>query len=103
MRPKAGLGGMTAVPMAIAKQSMKPSVCLAPGGEVVDQLDMAVAVTQRIDAFDLVEVERRRMRARQSPEGVGQDLPAVRIVDASGDRELRLTLRHRRRQHQSLP
>ena len=50
---------MAAVSVAIAKQRMKPAVALAAGGEVVDQLDMAIAAAQRIDAIDLVEVEHR--------------------------------------------
>ena len=46
MSAKAGLGGMAALPVAIAEQRVQPAVAAAAGGKIVDQLDMAVAIAK---------------------------------------------------------
>src|ERR1700733_2610219 len=66
MRAKAGLGGMSARAMAIAKQRVQPPVALAAFGEVVGELDMAVAVAER--ACEIIEIERDAVPARQPAE-----------------------------------
>jgi len=64
MRAKAGLGGMAALPMTIAEQRVQPAVALAALREIVDQLDMPIAVAKR--ARDVVERQRRRVIAGQA-------------------------------------
>ena len=69
MRSKTGFSSMTAAPVAIAEQRVKPPISGAPGGKVVDQLDMAVAVVQSTDPGSLVQVECRLMRRGTRPKG----------------------------------
>src|SRR5207245_6183227 len=64
MCSKTGLGRMPALPMAISAYGMKPSVRLAPRRKVVDQLDMPIAIAQRVDARNLIQINRRRLRTR---------------------------------------
>ena len=59
MGAEGGLGGMTAIPMAVAKQRVKPAVGLTSGRKVVDQLDMPIAVAQLVDAAPPLTSEQR--------------------------------------------
>jgi hypothetical protein len=103
VRSETGLGAMTALPMTIAKQGMQPPVSLASAREVIDQLNMAVAAAEQTKIIDLVQIEHGRMGAREPPKGMPQHLPAVRVINQSGDRQLGLADRHRGRQYQAMP
>src|SRR6516162_5358794 len=103
MRPKAGFCRVTATPVTIAEQRVKPSICGAASGEVVDQLDMAITRVQTMDRGDLVQVECHLVCPRHSSEGMTQKLVSLRVIDQRGDRQLGLTDRHRCRQYQALP
>ena len=46
---------MTAAPVAIAKQRVKPSIRGASGGKVVDQLDVAIAPVESGDPGEIVQ------------------------------------------------
>src|SRR4051794_23258426 len=97
MRAEARLGGMTAVPAAIAEEPMEPTVGVASVGKVVNQLDMAIGAAQRPDAVELVEIERARVGTRQSAKRMARDLASIRVINAGGNRQLCLTQAHRRR------
>src|SRR5437667_9861772 len=68
MTPETGLGGMAALPVTVTEQRMKPPVGFSPGGEIIDQLDMAITLAQHIDALHFVEIQCERVAARQSSE-----------------------------------
>jgi len=94
---------MTAAPVAIPEQRVKPPIRGAPAGKVVDQLDMAIAGVQSIDPSDLVQVECRLMRPRHSPERMTQNFVSLRVIDQRRNRQLGLTDGHRCRQYNALP
>ena len=54
MCSEAGLGGMAATPMTIAKQGMQPPVSLAATREVIDQLDMTIPAFEQLETLGLV-------------------------------------------------
>src|SRR5260370_5134870 len=103
MRAETGLGGMAAATMPITKERMEPAICRAPSREVINQLDMAMALAQRINSLDLIEVEGGSVGARQPSERMACNLASFRVVNASSDRKLDLMHRHRCREHQGLP
>src|SRR5271166_4829991 len=103
MRAKTGFSGMTAAPVAIAEQRVKPPIRGASGGKVVDQLDMAIAAVQSIDPGDLVQVEYYLVRPRHSPERMTQNFVSLRVIDQRRNRQLGLIDGHRRRQYKALP
>jgi len=94
---------MTAAPVAIAKQRVKPSIRGAPCGKVVNQLDMAIAVVQSLDPGDPVQVECGLVCPRHSPERITQNFVSLGVINQRGNRQLGLTDGHRCRQYKALP
>src|ERR671931_2235723 len=102
MRAEARLGGVTAISAAVTKKRMEPTVGVNPIAKVVKQFDMAIRAAQRLHAVELVEIERGRVRARQSAKGMARYLVSIRVINTGGDRQLCLTQAHWRRKHKAL-
>src|SRR5271167_1238723 len=103
MRAKTGLGSMAAVAAPIAEDRMQPAIGGGALGKIVDQLDMAIALAESLDAERTIKVEHGRMISRQASESVTQYLVPVGIAHDGGNRQLGLASRHRRRQHHGSP
>src|SRR6185437_3439541 len=88
MRAEAGLCRMARLAILITEQAVQPAVDLMPSGEIINDLDMAIAAIKLGVAEQIIHVNCRRVIALQIAELMLFHQFAMRVIDQRLDRQM---------------